>query len=65
MDAREFERTFRQGIKKRSDKLIEIFLGLIFSRWPFAGNLLRYVADCHCRRRVVFSRIFHYKKIAP
>ena len=30
MDAREFERTFRASIKKRSDKLIEIFLGLHF-----------------------------------
>ena len=30
MDPKEFERTFREGIRKRSDKLIEIFLGLHF-----------------------------------
>jgi len=30
MDPQEFERTFRESIKKRSDKLIEIFLGLHF-----------------------------------
>ena len=34
MDPQEFERTFRESIKKRSDKLIEIFLGLHFLRWP-------------------------------
>lgn len=30
MDPQEFERTFRESIKKRSDTLIEIFLGLHF-----------------------------------
>jgi hypothetical protein len=30
MDPQEFQHTFRASIKKRSDKLIEIFLGLYF-----------------------------------